>query len=233
LNNKKITIAIDGYSSTGKSTMAKQLAKILGYIYVDSGAMYRSVTLFAMQQQLINSDSSVHKDALIQALEDLRVEFVFNEQKGYSDIYLNGLDVSDQIRSIAVSNNVSIIAAIPEVRTKLVSIQQELGKNKGVVMDGRDIGTVVFPDAELKFFVSCSAQTRAERRYKELIASGASVSFEEVLENIKKRDLLDTTRAVSPLVQADDAIPVDNSNMSHQEQLDLILDYAHKKIEEN
>lgn len=213
--------------------MAKQLAKTLGYIYVDSGAMYRSVTLFAMQQQLISSDSSVHKDALIQALEDLRVEFVFNEQKGYSDIYLNGIDVSDQIRSIEVSNSVSIIAAIPEVRTKLVSIQQELGKNKGVVMDGRDIGTVVFPDAELKFFVSCSAHTRAERRYKELIASGASVSFEEVLENIKKRDLLDTTRAVSPLVQADDAIPIDNSNMSHQEQLDLILDYAHKKIEEN
>jgi cytidylate kinase len=230
LNNKKITIAIDGFSSTGKSTMAKQLAKSLGYIYVDSGAMYRTVTLYAINNGLIN-DQIVEKEKLINALSNLTIEFVFNDQKGYSDIYLNGKDVSDQIRSIEVSNKVSIIAAIPQVRSKLVAIQQEIGKNKGVVMDGRDIGTVVFPDAELKFFVSCSAQIRAERRYKELIDSGDQVSFEEVLANIQSRDQMDTTRAVSPLVQADDAIVIDNSNMSPEEQLELILNYAQQRMQ--
>ncbi len=209
--------------------MAKQLAKSLGFIYVDSGAMYRTVTLYAMHNGLIK-DQTVEKEALINSLSELSIEFIFNDQKGYSDIYLNGVDVSDQIRSIEVSNKVSIIAAIPEVRSKLVAIQQKIGQNKGVVMDGRDIGTVVFPDAELKFFVNCSAQIRAERRYKELTDSGDQVSFEEVLTNIQSRDQMDATRAVSPLVQADDAIVIDNSNMSPDEQLELILNHAYQKM---
>ena len=212
--------------------MAKQLAKALGYIYVDSGAMYRTVTLYAMQHQLVN-ESSVDQNRLIEVLDNIAIEFRFNEQKGYSDIFLNSTNVSDKIRSIEVSNCVSLVAAIPQVRTKLVSIQQEIGKNKGVVMDGRDIGTVVFPDAELKFFISCSAQIRAKRRFDELVESGEGVTFEEVLDNIQKRDQLDTTRAVSPLVQAEDAIAIDNSNMSLHEQFVLVLNYAHQMIANN
>jgi cytidylate kinase len=232
LNTTKITIAIDGYSSTGKSTMAKQLANKLEYIYVDSGAMYRTVTLFAMQNGLISA-SEFDAQGLIDALETIDISFIYNSTKGYADVYLNGSNVSDQIRSIEVSNLVSTVAALPQVRAKLVSIQQEIGKNKGVVMDGRDIGTVVFPNAELKLFVSCSATIRAERRYKELIATGEQVTFEEVLDNIQKRDQLDTTRAVSPLVQASDAIAIDNSTMSPEEQFQLILNYAQQKIAQN
>lgn len=232
MNTTKITIAIDGYSSTGKSTMAKQLANKLEYIYVDSGAMYRTVTLFAMQNGLISA-SEFDAQGLIDALETIDISFIYNSTKGYADVYLNGSNVSDQIRSIEVSNLVSTVAALPQVRAKLVSIQQEIGKNKGVVMDGRDIGTVVFPNAELKLFVSCSATIRAERRYKELIATGEQVTFEEVLDNIQKRDQLDTTRAVSPLVQASDAIAIDNSTMSPEEQFQLILNYAQQKIAQN
>jgi len=232
LNTTKITIAIDGYSSTGKSTMAKQLANKLEYIYVDSGAMYRTVTLFAMQNGLISA-SEFDAQGLIDALETIDISFIYNSTKGYADVYLNGSNVSDQIRSIEVSNLVSTVAALPQVRAKLVSIQQKIGKNKGVVMDGRDIGTVVFPNAELKLFVSCSATIRAERRYKELIATGEQVTFEEVLDNIQKRDQLDTTRAVSPLVQASDAIAIDNSTMSPEEQFQLILNYAQQKIAQN
>ena len=232
MNTTKITIAIDGYSSTGKSTMAKQLANKLEYIYVDSGAMYRTVTLFAMQNGLISA-SEFDAQGLIDALETIDISFIYNSTKGYADLYLNGSNVSDQIRSIEVSNLVSTVAALPQVRAKLVSIQQEIGKNKGVVMDGRDIGTVVFPNAELKLFVSCSATIRAERRYKELIATGEQVTFEEVLDNIQKRDQLDTTRAVSPLVQASDAIAIDNSTMSPEEQFQLILNYAQQKIAQN
>ena len=232
MNTTKITIAIDGYSSTGKSTMAKQLANKLEYIYVDSGAMYRTVTLFAMQNGLISA-SEFDAQGLIDALETIDISFIYNSTKGYADVYLNGSNVSYQIRSIEVSNLVSTVAALPQVRAKLVSIQQEIGKNKGVVMDGRDIGTVVFPNAELKLFVSCSATIRAERRYKELIATGEQVTFEEVLDNIQKRDQLDTTRAVSPLVQASDAIAIDNSTMSPEEQFQLILNYAQQKIAQN
>ena len=232
MNTTKITIAIDGYSSTGKSTMAKQLANKLEYIYVDSGAMYRTVTLFAMQNGLISA-SEFDAQGLIDALETIDISFIYNSTKGYADVYLNGSNVSDQIRSIEVSNLVSTVAALPQVRAKLVSIQQEIGKNKGVVMDGRDIGTVVFPNAELKLFVSCSATIRAERRYKELIATGEQVTFEEVLDNIQKRDKLDTSRAVSPLVQASDAIAIDNSTMSPEEQFQLILNYAQQKIAQN
>ena len=232
MNTTKITIAIDGYSSTGKSTMAKQLANKLEYIYVDSGAMYRTVTLFAMQNGLISA-SEFDAQGLIDALETIDISFIYNSTKGYADVYLNGSNVSDQIRSIEVSNLVSTVAALPQVRAKLVSIQQEIGKNKGVVMDGRDIGTVVFPNAELKLFVSCSATIRAERRYKELIVTGEQVTFEEVLDNIQKRDQLDTTRAVSPLVQASDAIAIDNSTMSPEEQFQLILNYAQQKIAQN
>ena len=232
MNTTKITIAIDGYSSTGKSTMARQLANKLEYIYVDSGAMYRTVTLFAMQNGLISA-SEFDAQGLIDALETIDISFIYNSTKGYADVYLNGSNVSDQIRSIEVSNLVSTVAALPQVRAKLVSIQQEIGKNKGVVMDGRDIGTVVFPNAELKLFVSCSATIRAERRYKELIATGEQVTFEEVLDNIQKRDQLDTTRAVSPLVQASDAIAIDNSTMSPEEQFQLILNYAQQKIAQN
>lgn len=232
MNTTKITIAIDGYSSTGKSTMAKQLANKLEYVYVDSGAMYRTVTLFAMQNGFI-SPSEFDAQGLIDALETIDISFIYNSTKGYADVYLNGSNVSDQIRSIEVSNLVSTVAALPQVRAKLVSIQQEIGKNKGVVMDGRDIGTVVFPNAELKLFVSCSATIRAERRYKELIATGEQVTFEEVLDNIQKRDQLDTTRAVSPLVQASDAIAIDNSTMTPEEQFQLILNYAQQKIAQN
>ena len=210
--------------------MAKQLAKSLGYIYVDSGAMYRTVTLYAINNGLIN-DQIVEKEKLINALSNLTIEFVFNDQKGYSDIYLNGKDVSDQIRSIEVSNKVSIIAAIPQVRSKLVAIQQEIGKNKGVVMDGRDIGSVVFPDAELKLFVTARDEVRAQRRLKELLQKGQEVSFEEILNNIQERDHIDSTRERSPLIQTEDAVVIDNSDMSIDEQNEMILKLAKARID--
>jgi len=210
--------------------MAKQLAKSLGYIYVDSGAMYRTVTLYAINNGLIN-DQIVEKEKLINALSNLTIEFVFNDQKGYSDIYLNGKDVSDQIRSIEVSNKVSIIAAIPQVRSKLVAIQQEIGKNKGVVMDGRDIGSVVFPDAELKLFVTARDEVRAQRRLKELLQKGQEVSFEEILNNIQERDHIDSTRESSPLIQTEDAVVIDNSDMSIDEQNEMILKLAKARID--
>ncbi|WP_027137467.1 (d)CMP kinase [Gaetbulibacter saemankumensis] len=229
MTNKKITIAIDGYSSTGKSTVAKQLAKHLSYTYVDSGAMYRAITLYAMQQGFI-SDSFLDKDGLVSKLNDVSISFIYNEGLGFSEVYLNGINVEKEIRTLKVSQLVSKIAAIPEVRMKLVEQQHAMGINKGVVMDGRDIGTVVFPDAELKIFMVASAETRAQRRFKELIEKGEVVSFDDVLKNVQERDYLDTTRKDSPLVKAEDAIEIDNSELSLEEQFHKIVKLAEKII---
>jgi cytidylate kinase len=186
---KKITIAIDGFSSTGKSTLAKQLANHLGYVYVDTGAMYRAVTFYAMQNNLVSEDH-LDKESLIKALPTINLQFQFNEKLGFAEMYVNGTNVENEIRTLDVSRCVSQVAEVSEVRTKLVASQQEMGKNKAIVMDGRDIGTVVFPDAELKIFMNSSAQTRAERRYNELIEKGQKVTFEEVLENVQERDYM-------------------------------------------
>ncbi|MFB9056563.1 (d)CMP kinase [Mariniflexile ostreae] len=218
----KITIAIDGFSSTGKSTVAKQLAKHLGYVYVDTGAMYRAVTFYAMQKKLI-STKAFDVASLIKQLPNIRVHFVFNEDVGFAEVYLNDLNVETEIRSLDVSSFVSKVAAISEVRQKLVEQQQKLGAEKGVVMDGRDIGTVVFPDAELKLFMTASAETRAKRRYDELLERGDRVAYEAVLKNVQERDYIDSNREDSPLMKADDAIEIDNSNMSLKEQFDKIL----------
>lgn len=220
--DKKITIAIDGFSSTGKSTLAKQLAKHLGYIYVDTGAMYRAVTLYAMQHDFI-SDTQFDKNALIDKLPKISLQFLFNPDLGYAEIFLNEKNVEAEIRTLEVSNFVSRIAEISEVRAKLVEQQQNMGKNKGIVMDGRDIGTVVFTDAELKLFMTASPETRAQRRYEELIQKGQDVTYEEVLKNVQERDYIDTHREDSPLVKADDAIEIDNSHLSIQEQFDKVL----------
>lgn len=227
--NKKITIAIDGFSSTGKSTLAKQLAKKLGYAYVDTGAMYRAITFFAMQHGYINADF-FDKELLLNSLQNIRLQFQFNANLGFAEMYLNDENVEKQIRTIEVSSFVSKVAELPEVRTKLVEQQQEMGKNKGIVMDGRDIGTVVFPDAELKIFMTASAQTRAQRRFDELIQKGDNVTFEEVFANVEERDYIDTHRSNSPLVKADDAIEIDNSNLSREEQFDMVLDFVNKII---
>ncbi len=214
--NNKITIAIDGYSSSGKSTMAKRLAAEIGYRYIDSGAMYRAVTLFAMQHNMISQSGTPDKDKIIAALPDIKINFQI--QDGTQSTILNGVNVEKEIRQMAVSNNVSPVAAIPEVRHCLVAMQQAFGKEKGIVMDGRDIGTTVFPNAELKIFVKASAETRAQRRFKELIEKGSRASYAEVLANVVHRDHLDETREESPLRQAEDAILLDNSNMSLEEQ---------------
>lgn len=220
---KKITIAIDGFSSTGKSTVAKQLAKELGYVYVDTGAMYRAVTLYAMRKKFITK-SDLNVDALVNELPLIKLKFIFNPQAGFGEMYLNNENVEKEIRQMEVSQYVSKVAAIPEVRSMLVAQQQEMGKEKGIVMDGRDIGTVVFPDAELKIFMTASAEERAQRRYKELSERGDNVSYKEVLENVEERDLLDTTRKDSPLVKAEDAIEIDNSHLSLTGQFEKILE---------
>jgi cytidylate kinase len=220
--DKKITIAIDGFSSTGKSTLAKELAKHLGYVYVDTGAMYRAVAYFAMQKGFIRKDF-FDKEALIKSLPDIKLVFKFNSDLGFAEMYLNGINVENEIRSIEVSNFVSLVAEISEVRSKLVEQQQEMGKNKGIVMDGRDIGTIVFPDADLKIFMTASPITRAERRYKELQKKGDNVTFDEVLKNVEDRDYIDTHRDDSPLVKADDAIEFDNSNITKLEQFEKVL----------
>ena len=226
---KKITIAIDGFSSTGKSTLAKQLAKELEYVYVDTGAMYRAVAYFAMQHNLIDADF-FKKEALIEALADIKLEFRFNADLGFAEMYLNGENVEKQIRTIEVSNFVSTVAAVSEVRAKLVEQQQEMGKNKAIVMDGRDIGTVVFPNAELKIFMTASAETRAQRRFDELQAKGDNVSYEEVLKNVVDRDYMDTHRADSPLVIADDAIEIDNSYLNKEEQFAAVLELVNDVV---
>lgn len=219
---KKITIAIDGFSSCGKSTMAKDLAKELGYIYVDTGAMYRSVTLYALRNGLINEDG-INTEKLAEKMCDIHISFVFNPETGRPDTYLNGELVEKEIRSIEVSNHVSPIAAIPFVREAMVNQQKKMGENKGVVMDGRDIGTVVFPNAELKVFVTASAEVRAQRRFDELKAKGMEADFNEILKNVQERDYLDSHREVSPLRKADDAIELDNSFMTIDEQNEWLL----------
>lgn len=224
--NKKITIAIDGFSSTGKSTLAKELAKHLGYIYVDTGAMYRAVAYYAMQNGFIRKDF-FDKESLIKSLSEIKLTFKFNADLGFAEMYLNDVNVENEIRSIEVSNFVSLVAEISEVRSKLVEQQQQMGKNKGIVMDGRDIGTIVFPDAELKIFMTASPITRAERRYKELQKKGDVVTFDEVLKNVEERDYIDTHREDSPLVKAKDAIEFDNSNVSKQEQFEKVLKLVH------
>ncbi len=218
---KKITIAIDGYSSTGKSTLAKQLAKKLGYVYVDSGAMYRAVTYFAMQNGYIDEDF-FDKETLINALPSIKLEFRLNPISDSADMFLNDVNVENEIRTIEVSNFVSQIAEVSKVRAKLVEQQKEMGKGKGVVMDGRDIGTVVFPDAELKIFMTASAATRAQRRFDELTAKGQSVSYEDILRNVEQRDHIDTHRDDSPLMKADDAIEIDNSDLDREQQFELV-----------
>lgn len=227
MNN--ITIAIDGHSSTGKSTVAKQLAKHLGYVYIDSGAMYRAVTYFAMTKGLIDKD---HFDAkgLISKLDEIQIRFVFNADLGFAEVYLNNVNVEKEIRSMDVSNLVSKVSAIPEVRKQLVKQQHKMGEEKGIVMDGRDIGTVVFPNAELKIFMTASAETRATRRYNELRAKGDDVGFDAVLKNVQERDYLDSTRADSPLHKAADAIEIDNSNMTMEAQLQTVLGLANKVL---
>lgn len=226
---KKITIAVDGFSSTGKSTLARQLASALNYVYVDSGAMYRAVTLFAIQNNMIVQEE-IDTGKLVQALPEIKIEFKKNESGSGSHIFLNDQDVENQIRNLHVSKYVSAVAKIPEVRVKLVKQQQEMGKKQGVVMDGRDIGTVVFPDAELKIFMTASVEVRAQRRYDELIETGEEAGFEEVLKNIEERDFLDTTREDSPLIKAEDAVEIDNSDLTVEEQFNIVLELAGDRI---
>lgn len=214
---KKIIIAIDGYSSSGKSTMARRLAAEIGYRYIDSGAMYRAVTLYALDHGMIDAQGQPQTDAIIAALPNIDIDFKVLPD-GSQRTMLNSVDVEDEIRRLRVSEAVSPVAAIAEVRHALVAKQQALGAGKGIVMDGRDIGTVVFPDAELKIFVDASAETRAMRRFKEMMDKGADVNYEDVLANVVHRDKIDTTRAESPLRRADDAISLDNSEMTLQEQ---------------
>lgn len=226
---KKITIAIDGFSSTGKSTLAKQLAQYLRYIYVDSGAMYRAVALFVLQNELING-YELKTFNLIGKLHLIKVTFKYNEALEISEVYLNDINVNEAVRSMEVSNVVSIISTVPEVRQQMVSIQQQMGSKKGIVMDGRDIGTVVFPNAELKLFMTASVDTRAKRRYDELVLKDSKLSIHSVLDNIKSRDFLDSTRKESPLFKADDAIEIDNSNLSKKEQFDLVVKLVNTKL---
>jgi cytidylate kinase len=228
----KITIAIDGFSSTGKSTLAKQLAQQLGYIYVDTGAMYRAVAFFAMQNHYISVDS-FNKVELVNHLKNISLEFKFNNELGFAEMYLNGQNVEKEIRTIEVSAYVSKVAEVSVVRSKLVEQQQEMGKNKGIVMDGRDIGTVVFPDAELKIFMTASAATRAQRRFDELVQKGDAVTYEEVLKNVEERDYIDTHREDSPLVMAEDAVEIDNSHLTREEQFQAVLDLVNAIIETN
>lgn len=228
MGKKKITIAIDGFSSTGKSTVAKQLAKELGYVYVDTGAMYRAVTLFALREELVGPDI-FHKDALVDRLGEIDLKFVFHPQAGFAHMYLNDENVEREIRQMEVSRYVSQIASIAEVRHMLVAQQQQMGQSKGVVMDGRDIGTVVFPDAELKIFMTASAEERARRRYKELLERGEQVELEEVLENVQQRDLIDSTRKDSPLMKAADAVEIDNSSLNLKQQFEKILELYHQR----
>ncbi len=225
----KIIIAIDGYSSTGKSTLAKKLANALGYVYVDTGAMYRVAALYAMENNLINEDI-IDETSLVSNLDKIDIKFIFNVNLGFSEIYLNGRNVEKEIRRIDVSNKVSKIAAISAVRKKMVLEQHRMGKDKGIVMDGRDIGTVVFPEAELKIFMTASAEIRARRRYDEMIAKGDEVTYSSVLENVTMRDHLDTTRKDSPLVKASDALEINSDHLNVKETFDVVYKHAKDKI---
>lgn len=226
---KKITIAIDGHSSCGKSTMAKDLAHEVGYIYVDTGAMYRTVTLFAIIRNMFDSEEKIIADKLCKNLDDITFEFRLNAD-GHPEAWLNGENVEQRIRTMEVSSKVSQVAAIPEVRSKMVAMQQAMGKNKGVVMDGRDIGTTVFPDAELKIYVTASTEVRAQRRYDELKAKGMPADYEEIKRNVEERDYIDSHREVSPLRKADDAIELDNSYMSIAEQKQWLMERFKEKV---
>jgi cytidylate kinase len=223
---KKITIAIDGYSSCGKSTMAKQLAAQLGYVFIDSGAMYRAITLYFLQENIALQDSAL----VDQALQNVHFSFVWHQEKLQSEICLNGLNVASEIREMSVASKVSEVAALPAVRHFAVAQQQKMGLEKGIVMDGRDIGTVVFPDAELKIFVTASIEVRSQRRYDELKQSNPHITLDEVKDNLQARDFIDSTRKESPLRQADDAILLDNSHISREEQLALVLAWAKERM---
>ena len=227
---KKITIAIDGFSSCGKSTMAKDLAREVGYIYVDTGAMYRSVTLYALRNGFFADDNSIDTEGLEKEMENIKIRFQLNPETGKPDTYLNGECVEKEIRSMEVSSRVSPIATLPFVRTALVAQQQRMGQDKGIVMDGRDIGTTVFPDAELKIYVTASAEVRAQRRYDELVAKGMPADFDDILKNVKERDYIDSHREVSPLRKADDAIELDNSNMTIAEQKQWLMEQFNNAI---
>jgi len=225
----KIIIAIDGFSSTGKSTIAKELAATLGYAYVDTGAMYRAITLFAMNNDWVGGDY-LFKEELISALPNITLKFIYNDKLKFAEMYLNGENVEEEIRSMEVSKLVSHISEISEVRRKLVEQQQKMGEDKGLVMDGRDIGTVVFPNAELKLFLTASADKRAIRRYKELLDKGHEVNYDEVLENVQERDHIDASREDSPLIKAEDAIEIDNSDMGLKDQFERILSLVNRML---
>lgn len=228
---KKITIAIDGHSSCGKSTMAKDLARRIGYVYIDTGAMYRAVTLFAMRHNFI-ANGQVDAAKLQEEMGNIHISLRLNPETQRPDTYLNGECVEREIRTMEVSRHVSLIAALPFVRSAMVEMQREMGKEKGVVMDGRDIGTVVFPHAELKIFVTASAEVRAQRRYDELTAKGEKCNYEEILENVKERDHIDSTRETSPLRQAEDAIVLDNTHMTIPQQENWLMEEYKKRTEE-
>ena len=222
MTNTKIIVAIDGHSSCGKSTIAKAVAANFGYVFIDSGAMYRAVTLFALRNNLV-INGEVNSEKLINSLAEIKIEFRYNPEQQKSDTFLNGENVEEEIRQLSVSQHVSPVAAIPEVRKAMVRLQQEAGKNKGIVMDGRDIGTVVFPDAEFKLFVTASAEIRAQRRFDELTAKGEDISYAEILKNVLERDRIDSNREASPLRKADDALVLDNSFMTPEEQLKWVI----------
>lgn len=229
---KKIVIAIDGYSSCGKSTMAKDLAREVGYIYVDTGAMYRAVTLFAMRNGVFDADNNIDEARLKALLPDVKLTFKLNSETKLPEVCLNGECVERDIRTLEVSQHVSPIAALPFVREKLVEQQQAMGKEKGIVMDGRDIGTVVFPNAELKIFVTASAEIRAQRRFKELEAKGMPANFDEILQNVEQRDYIDTHRETSPLRQADDALVLDNSHLTIADQKVWLMEKFNERTQE-
>lgn len=229
---KKIVIAIDGFSSCGKSTMAKDLAREVGYIYVDTGAMYRAVTLFAMRNDVFDAEGNIDETRLKALLPDVKLTFQLNNETKLPEVCLNGENVERYIRTLEVSQHVSPIAALPFVREKLVEQQQAMGKEKGIVMDGRDIGTVVFPNAELKIFVTASAEIRAQRRFKELEAKGMPANFDEILQNVEQRDYIDTHRETSPLRQADDALVLDNSHLTIAEQKVWLMEKFNERTQE-
>ena len=226
---KKIIIAIDGFSSSGKSTMAKDLAKEVGYIYIDSGAMYRAVTLYSIENNILYGDR-IDTEKLKKAINDIQITFQLNTSTQRPETYLNGVNVENKIRSMEVSSKVSPISTLDFVREAMVAQQQEMGKSKGIVMDGRDIGTTVFPDAELKIFVTASPETRAQRRYEELLDKGQQVSYDEILKNVKERDFMDQNRNVSPLRQASDAVLLDNSHLSIAQQKEWLMKQYQKTV---
>ena len=232
MKDKKIIIAIDGHSSCGKSTMAKSLARLLGYVYIDSGAMYRAVTLYSLRNDWItNGKPDIQK--VIDGLKNIKITFQWDNETEKNTTFLNGENIEDEIRKLEVSQNVSPISTIAEVRQEMVKQQRENGKNKGIVMDGRDIGTVVFPQAELKIFMTASPEIRAQRRFLELKEKGLEVNFDEILENVKGRDHIDSTREVSPLKKAEDALVLDNSNLTREQQLEWTLEKVNERIEKN